>query len=302
MTRTFPLPVGRQGGGHYAWAIAISRHQARLLTSGISDSGVNSWRAINRAAGDFYPDPQTNTYCDGAALTRGYLNALQGTIASSGVTAISAIFPWGTRPGITQTHGEIGRSNMGLPGHADTFDGIQALCPTDDALTTFIQSGFGGAVPAPEFTGDELKDLIYLIRRMSVQGSIPSGTAGGGFVPITPLVQRLPYESDTTAPRISAVSATRNGGAPTTITVTWQTDKPTWGVVAAGFASAHGTTMPYHLFAREGYVAGPNNPSYKSTGHSVTIECHQDALTYLVVIAKDIPGNNVISAEQTVAA
>ena len=302
MTRTFPLPVGRQGGGHYSWALGISRHQARMLTSGISDSGVNSWRAINPAAGEFYPDPQTNTYCDGGALTRGYLLALQGTIASSGVTAIPAVFPWGTRPGITQTHGEIGRSNMGLPGHADTFDGIQALYPTDDALTTFIQSGFGGAIPAPEFTGEDLKDVIYLIRRMSVQGSIPSGTAGGGFVPISPLVQRLPYESDTTAPQISSVLATRTAPLATTINVTWQTDKPTWGIVAAGFASAHGTRMPYHLFAREAFVAGPNNPSYKTAAHSVTIDVFQDVLTYLIVIAKDVAGNNVISAEQTVNA
>ena len=293
MNRTQPLPVGRQGGGHYEWMITISRHQGRMLTSGIADSGINSWRIINPAV-DFYPDPFSNTYCDGAALSRGYLSALAGTVQQMGfgTTNINGVFPWGTRPGITQTQGEIGRGNLGLPGHADTFDGLQANYPTDAALTTFIQSGFGGSVPAPEFTGDDLKDIIYAIRRMSLQGSIPN--------PISSLVQRAPFETDVTAPVISSVVATRTGAGATTITVTWNTNKPTWGVVAAGFASAHGTGTPYHLFAREAYVAGAGNPSYKATGHSVTIDVFQDVLTYVVVIAKDIAGNNSVSAEVTV--
>jgi hypothetical protein len=295
MDRYYPMPIGRQGGGHYSWAVAISRYQGRMLTSGISDSGVTGWRIIDPTR-EFFPDPASNTFADGGALTRGYVTALQGTVTALnvGTTAIPGVFPWGIRPGITQTHGEIGRSNMGLPGHADTFDGVQQMFPTDDALATFIQSGFGGAVPAPEFTGDDLKDIIYAIRRMSIQGSIP--------VPISSLVQRAPYEIDVTAPAISSVLATRTGPGATTITVTWETDKPTWGVVAAGFASAHLTNTPYHLFSREAFVAGPNNPSYKTVAHSVTIDVFQDVLTYLIVIAKDIAGNNVISAEQTVNA
>jgi hypothetical protein len=289
------MPIGRQGGGHYSWAIAISRHQGRMLTSGLSDAGITGWRIIDPTR-EFFPDPATNLFCDGGALARGYMLALQGTVAcmSPGYSSIPGIFPWGIRPGITQLHGEIGRSNLGLPGHADTFDGLQQMFPTDDALGTFIQSGFGGVVPRPEFTGDDLKDVIYTIRRMSVQGSIPN--------PISSLVQRAPYETDTTAPQISSVLASRTGPGATTITVTWQTDKPTWGVVSAGFASAHGTGTPYHLFAREAFVAGPNNPSYKTIAHNVTIDVFQDVLTYLIVIAKDVAGNNVISAEQTVNA
>jgi hypothetical protein len=255
--------------------IAISRHQGRMLTSGIADSGINGWRIINPAV-DFYSDTTTNLNVDGAALARGYVTALQGTVTALNpdISAIPGIFPWGLRPGITQTHGEIGRGNLGLPGHADTFDGLQANYPTDAALTTFIRSGFGGSIPAPEFTGDDLKDIIYAIRRMSLQGSIPS--------PISSLVQRAPYETDVTAPVISSVVAACTGAGATTITVTWNTNKPTWGVVAAGFASAHGTETPYHLFAREAYVAGAGNPSYKATGHTVTIDVLQDVLTYLV--------------------
>jgi hypothetical protein len=286
------MPVGRQGGGHYSWMIGISRHQARMLTSGVSDSGINGWRAINPAV-DFFPDPPSNLFADGAALVRGYQTILNGTPAGTfkGISGIPGVFPWGIRPGITQTHGESYRSELGLPGHADSIDGLQAMFPTDAALTTFLQEGGGGVVPAPEFTGDDLKDIIYTIRRTSVQGSIPA--------PISSLVQRATYETDVTAPIISGVSASRTGGGTTTINMTWTTDKPTWGVVCAGFASAHGTTVPYHLFAREAFVAGAGNPSY-GTSHSVTIQCYQDELTYLVVIAKDLAGNNAISGEQTV--
>jgi hypothetical protein len=302
MNRWQPLPVGRQGGGHYAWMVAISRHQGRMLTSGLADSGLASWRIINPAV-EFFSDTGQNLNADGAALTRGYSDLLQGTVAGCGdfLSLIPGVFPWGLRPGITSTHGEGLHGQLGLPGHADSIDGVQAMFPTDDALATFIQSGMGGVVPAPEFTGDDLKDIIYTVRRTSIQGSMPGGTPGGGFIPIAPLVQRAPYETDVTAPVISSVVATRTGAGATTIHVTWTTDKPTWGVVAAGFASAHGTGAPYHLFAREAYVAGPNNPSY-GTSHSVTIECHQDVLTYVTVVAKDIPGNNAVSAEQTVQA
>jgi len=300
MNRSFPLPVGRQGGGHYAWMIAMSRHQGRMLSSGLSDSGINSWRIINPAI-EFYADAsiQTHLNVDSGALTRGYHNALHGSCVQIGfgTTNIAGPFPWGLRPGITQTHGEIGRGNVGLPGHADTFDGVVNSYPTSAALGEFIKSGFGGTVPRPEFSigGDDLNDIIYAVQRMSIQGSIPVAISG--------LVQRAPYAADVTAPVISNVSATRTGAGATTITVTWDTvGKATWGIVAAGFASAHGSSTPYHLYHPEAYVPGAGNLSYKTTSHSVTIDVFQDALTYLVVLAKDVAGNNAISAEQTVAA
>jgi hypothetical protein len=312
-----PVPVGRSGSGHYNWGIGISRHQGRMLSSGLADTGINSWRAINPAIGDFFTDGSNNQNIDAAGLSRGYNSLVFGSTIQGGgqFTDVVGVFPCCMRPTITTSYGDLGRGNLNIPGHADTFDGVVALNPTSAGVAEFIKNGFGSVdksgnpIAAPEFSigGDDCLDTLYAVLRMSAQGSTPGGTAGGGFTPITPLVQRGAYSAptntvaDVTPPVISGISATRTSGGATTILVTWTTDKATWGIVAAGFASAHGTAAPYHLFGREAFVAGVGNPSY-GTSHSVTIQCYKDAQTFLVIVAKDVAGNNAISPEQTVAA
>ena len=290
-----PLPVGGPGRGHYPWTIAISRHQGRTLTSGISDNGLFDSRILNTAY-DTPSDAFNNVNVDAGALDRGYYIYLQGSVQNNVKTTVEGVFPWGVRPGGSQLHGGEGLAQLGLtsivPGgsNGDTFDGLMANFPTDAALAAFIQGGFGGTTPRPEITGDDLKDVIYCVRRMSLQGSTN-----------LPLPQRAPFEIDVTAPVISGVAAVRLNG--TTVQVTWSTDKPTYGCVCAGFASGHGTAFPYHMFAMEPYGGTSDiNLSYR-TSHSTIISGLQSGVTtYVVVISKDLAGNNSISAEQTVAA
>jgi hypothetical protein len=289
-----PLPVGGPGQGHYPWTIAISRHQGRTLTSGISDNGLFGSRILNTTY-DIPSDAFNNVNVDAGALDRGYFIYLQGSVQNNVKTTVEGVFPWGVRPGGSQLHGGLGLAQLGLtsttPGQSngDTFDGLTANFPTDAALAAFIQSGFGGSTPRPEITGDDLKDVIYCMRRMSLQGSMNS-----------PLPQPAPFETDVTAPVISNVVATRLNS--TTVQVIWNTDKPTYGFAAAGFDSAQGTSFPYHIFALEEYGGTSDiNLSYR-TAHSVILTGLKTGVTtYVIAVSKDMAGNNAISVQQTVS-
>jgi hypothetical protein len=281
------------GIGHYPWTITISRHQGRILSSGLSETGLSAARILNTAY-DLPANTSDPLYSDPPTINRGRFLHLQGSIQDNVETDIAGIFPWGVRPGGMQRQGDQGYSALGLtsltPGQSntDTFDSLNLNFPDDASLAAFIQSGYGGAISRPEFTGDDLADLIYYIRRLSMSGS----GLGTGTVPV-----RAPYQSDTTAPMISSVTAARQSA--TSIQVTWHTDKPTYGCAAAGFASAHGTSWPYHIFKMEPYL-GSTEASY-NTSHSVVLTGLQVSVTtYLIVVAKDMAGNNSIWAEQTV--
>jgi hypothetical protein len=289
-----PLPVGSSGMGHYPWTITISRHQGRMLTSGISDAGLQQSRILNTAY-DIPSDAFDNVNVDAGALDRGYAIYLQGSVQANATSQIQGIFPWGIRPGGSQLHGALGIGHLGLTSttlgqsNGDSFDGLTQNFPTDAALAAFIQSGFGGVDPRPEITGDDLADVIYWIRRASWQGSTTM-----------PLVQRAPFATDVTAPVISSVVVTRL--TSTTVQATWNTDKPTYGFAAAGFDSAQSTSFPYHIFALETYGGTSDiNLSYR-TSHSVTLTgLKTGATTHVIVVSKDIAGNNAISAQQTVS-
>jgi hypothetical protein len=289
-----PLAIGGGRGGHYPWMIAISRHQGRKLTTGISDLGLNSWRVQNTAY-DIPANPFTALNVDTGALYRGYNAYLQGSVQDIVVTAIPGIFPWGVRPGGGQLHGCQGSALLGLrsttPGqsNADNFDGLTQNFPTGAALAAFIQSGFGGASPRPEFTGDDLNDVIYWIRRSSLQGSTTS-----------PVVQRAPYATDVIAPVISNVVITRLNS--TAVQATWNTDKATYGFGAAGFDSAQGTSFPYHIFRLEEYGGTSDiNLSYRTTHSVILTGLKTGVTTYVIVVSKDLAGNNAVSAQQTVS-
>jgi hypothetical protein len=299
------------GTGHYPWTTAISRSQGRFLGSGLSDIGVTSLR-IKNPAYDIDGDAGGTNY-NIMAATRGYAIYTHGAAVDWVWTNQPPIWPFGMRPCMWSLHGPTGFQLLfGLSAttingsgvsnsNTESIDALVTQFPTDAALGAFIQAGFGGSVPRPEITGDDLKDLIYWIRRSSQHGS---------FTLPTPL--RAPYETNVTAPVISAASATRQ--STTSVLVTWTTTDSsglavgsgggTYGCVVAGYDSGHGTQFPYHITAPEAYGGANINNSYRSS-HSVTLTGLKSAAgagvtTYIRIIAKDMAGNNAISAEQTV--
>ncbi len=107
----------------------------------------------------------------------------------------------------------------------------------DVALANYIRSGMGGSVPRPEITGNDMRDLIYFIRRSSLAGSYPT--------PVNP----GPDDLDTSFPVISAVTAMRLTSPSNRIQVTWTTDVPTIGFVACGSPNQAGFNAPYSVFS-----------------------------------------------------
>jgi hypothetical protein len=293
------------GIGHYPWMVIFGRKQGRILSSGTSDVGVFQSRILNPAY-DVRQDTgfrgsnfTSNTNLDIGAMSRAFSVYCQGTIQAWCNTTIPGMFPWGSRPGLWPLHG-YGQHNLleGLNNYSrgaivgnntDSWDALAANL-NDAGLTAFIQGGFGGSVPRPELTGDDLKDMRYFIKRSSLQGCLVANVAA--------FPQREPYEADVTAPVISNNTATR--ASSTSVTVSWDTDKPTYGFAAAGFASGQGTQFPFHISQLEAW-GGSAAASYKTTGHSVTISgLKASVTTYVVIMAKDIPGNNAWSSVMTV--
>ena len=307
-----PLRFGiKVGGGHYPWSTTFGRKQGRMLTNGTSDVGNFQWRIFNSAydvAGGIpaaspheTPFVGTNYHYDIGSATRGMAIYCWGSISNWVYTSVPGMFPWNARPGMWCLHGAVQQQFLGLNTYSDgravgsntdSFDALAANIPNDANLAAFIQSGFGGSVPRPELTGDDLNDLIYFIRRSSLTGCL---VANPGAFP-----QRAAYMTDTTAPKISNASASR--ASTTSVTVTWDTtNKPTFGFAAAGFASAHGTSTPFHIFQLEATASGPASNSYKTTGHSVMITgLRPSVTTYVVIMAKDLAGNNAWSSVMTV--
>jgi len=262
---------GFGGGGHYPWAFAFSKTQARILSMGESDTGVYSWRPLQ--AGD---PPLTYDQTIGPA---GLANWTKGTVP---------VFPFGLRPSFAALCGQSGTHHFGnnvLP----TLDDIQSLYPTDAELASFIQSGAGGTVPRPEYSiddtqsppvfGRDLRDLIYFLRRMSLVGSYPvqavPGAASLNFI----------------RPVVSGVSARRLSN--TSIQVSWTTDVPTISLAGAGSpysqTVAWSGSYPYNVWS-------PLETGY-GTSHTVTITGLPDVSvagngpTHFTVVSKDKAGN-----------
>jgi hypothetical protein len=265
------LPEQIGGGGHYPWVIAISRTQARMISGGVANQGLFLWRA--KQPGDPVVDLANQVGIDRAAYARGRYIYETGSCPN---------FPWGARPGFRQLRGPLGVSRLGIP-ETIPFDTLMSLYPDDASLGAYIQAGFGGLVPRPELTGDDLADLIYFIRRSSLPGSFPK-----------PLASRGPFATDVTPPVISNVVATRLASPNTRIRVTWTTNKPTIGFAAAGSPSSHGTKAPYNVWS-------PIESGY-STSHDVTITGLPTATpTHLVVLSKDEAGNSAATLDMAVA-
>lgn len=231
--------------GHYPWVIALSRTEGRFMTMGYGTHNISSCRV--KLPTD--PSYMTLSYPYQQNFLNGWKIWKRGTVMA---------FPWGSRPAFSALHGEYGHNMLGL----DNFDDLVMRFPDDASLGAYIQAGMDGKFKRPEVTGNDLRDLIYFIRRCSL--------AQGSANPVKP----GPTSPDKLPPAFPSVQATRNGN---TVTVTWTTDSPSLGFIAFGV----GTTY-YH-----GWSAIED--SYQ-TQHTATFDV-PDGQVNLCAVGKDVAGN-----------
>jgi len=199
-------------------------------------------------------------------------------------------FSFGSRPPLSILHGLYGECFIGTRTFSDIMADFPSTTPgdaADQALAAYIQSGMDGSTPRPEITGDDMADLIYFIRRTSLEGHGP------------PAVQPAPYSSSGPAPVISNVVATRSADKKS-LTMTWATNKPTIGLAGAGSASQQ---TPSGVDGRQyAYPLWSPIESGFGTSHSVTITGLLASWTpvHFTVIAKDTTGNVVRASDAVV--
>ena len=270
------------GAAGYPWCVAFSRTQGRFLLGGISFEGSpNSWRVRQPS------DPAIDVV-NGTGISPNWTQGDQiwelGTTVMFGSNNVAlGSFPWGSRPTLITTTGPRGLQHTGV---FPSIDDLVQSYPTDAALATYIQNGMGGSVPRPEITGNALRDLIYWIRRNSLQGSAVGGVYG------TTLAQPGATDTNTTPPLITNVVATRLSS--TSMQVTWTTDKPALGFAAAGAPYDAGSSAPYNVWS-------PFEATY-STSHSATVTGLSTARpTHYTVVAKDQAGNISYAIDATLA-
>lgn len=258
-----PDPVPEKGGsqlhnGHaccgkdmyseYPWAVAIDDQEGRFITAGFGSFGVASFHVLQQTDPKF----QINL----ADFTGGKQIWNTGTVPN---------FPFGSRPAFATVHGYQGHSQLG---NVLNFDDMVSM--TDSQLATYLQNGAEGSVPRPELTGNDLRNVIYFIRR----------TATGGD-----LAQPGATNPDKTLPVISGVTASQVDS--TTMNVSWQTDKQTLGFV--GWGTTAGTHFGW----------SPIESGY-STAHSVNVPNLPAGKTiFFVVRSKDQVGNQSVTSEQS---
>ncbi len=230
------------------WSVAIDDQEGRLVVSGAESSGVVSLRLVQPT------DPAFQLNLTDYAAGRAIWNT--GTVPN---------FPFGSRPSFAALHGYEGHSGLG---NVLNFDDVVSM--TDAQLGAYLQNGAEGSVRRPELTGNDLRNVIYYIRRTATGGNL--ATPG-------------PNSPHTTAPVISAIAATQNGS--TSATVSWTTSEATLGFVAWGTTS--GTYFGW----------SPLESSYLTT-HSVNVpNLPAQQQIYFVVRSKDQAGNQSVSAEQS---
>jgi hypothetical protein len=230
------------------WSVAIDDQEGRLVVTGVHSSGVVSLRLLQPG------DPK-------------YQLSLPNYVAGRNIWFTGTVpnFPFGSRPSFAAIHGYEGHSSLG---NVLNFDDMVAM--TDAQLGAYVQAGAEGSVPRPELTGNDLRNVIYYIRRTATGGA--SVTPGQG-------------NTDTTGPVISLVSGSQVDG--TDATVNWTTSEPSLGFVAWGTSS--GTYFGW----------SPIESDY-STNHLVTLSNLPAGDTiYFVVRAKDQAGNQRVSTEQS---
>jgi hypothetical protein len=230
------------------WSVAIDDNEGRLVTSGVHSSGIASLRLIQPTDPNF----QLNVprYVAGKNIW------FTGTVPN---------FPFGSRPSFAAVHGYEGHSALG---NVLNFDDMVSM--TDAQLGAYLQVGADGSVPRPELTGNDLRNVIYYIRR----------TASGGSS-----ILPGPNSADTVGPPISLVSA--NQVDSTDATVTWTTSEPALGFVAWGTTSG-------------AYFGWSSIESGYSSAHQLSIShLPQGETIYFVVEAKDQAGNQSVSTERS---
>jgi hypothetical protein len=228
----------RQGSGHYPWAVALSRSEGKLISTGTANLGPILIQ-ITSDATQPPVDPNTNTNVNSDLYGMGFGNHILGT--GSG-------FPGDVRPSLWSLRGPFGTGYILNTGVTDTYEDLMhgsyaSTTPGDTGdqnLLAFIQGGAGGAVPRPEFSsngfgfGNEARDLIYFIRRSTLQG-------GARATPVLPGATN----PDNAPPAILTLSVNRT--STTAIQAIFTTDKSTICLEAGGstFQSSQGS---YPLF------------------------------------------------------
>jgi hypothetical protein len=198
------------GPGHYPWAIAISTHEGRMIASGMANFNPVILRI--KQPGDPVVDRGTGINWNGTAWYNGFGIHAWGTANG---------FPREVRPAFWSIWGVHGNPWTGGGGPERTsHEELWDTYPTDAALGAYIQAGMGGTVPRPEIVGDQLRDYLYWVRRLTLRGSL-------GPTPY----QAGPDDPNNAPAMILTLSAVRN--SPTRITVSWTTDIPTLGMAAA---------------------------------------------------------------------
>ena len=313
-------PVSVDGGwAHYPWAIAISKFESRFLATGVANNGVCCVRA--RQTGDVYPDfpDLDSSFLNSRAFLSGQYIFATGTVSGRGANAngfpnsysgapVTNVFPFNIRPSFWAIRGNAGSGHLGIfnwGGHdTNSFDALNSAFPSkkpgdagDQALAAYIQQGFGGSVPRPEITGNDMRDLIYFIRYNTTAGSIGSGSPQK--FPVQPGAD---HPDTGNYPTILTLSAVRN--SRTSITVHWTTDKPTIGFAGCGSPTQQGTVAPYPVFSPiEEFTVPYQGNAGGGLTHSATInQCPANVspLHYTVCV-KDMAGNSSYASDKTIA-
>ena len=231
-----PLTQIQGAFGHYPWAIAMSTHEGRMI-----GSGTAQWYATAAWIASTEPFSINQTiFGNGLSIT---------------YTGTASGFPYEIRPAISSLWGPRGGPGfiIGMS-YEDLMHGPYTSTTPGDAgdvaLGNFIQAGMGGGVPRPEMTGNDLRDLIYYVRRTTLQGSVG------------PTIQQPGADAADNAPPVfTAFSITRTNS--TTIHATWSTDKLTIGVVGAASNAQFGMNS-YPIFT-------DIESGYATTGHAVDL-------------------------------
>jgi hypothetical protein len=273
-----PIPV-------YSWAACFAKTRAHFIGGGTRWYGIQAARPA--AVGDPVVDVATNTGIDGTLFFK----------AENGATQLwwhgtCKCFPLHSRPGWASLYGSFGEGFLGssVPGSVvPSFNDLATTYPTDGSFTAeicapgtlgrYFQDGGAGVVPRPEMTGNDLRAICYLVRRMSLSGTYPVTASPG------------PLNTDTTFALISDVIANRINS--TSIRVRWTTDKRTIGCACAGSANQSTMDVKYNVFS-------PIESSF-NTSHDCTITGLPIGLVHYSVISKDVAGNSVYANDRTIA-
>jgi hypothetical protein len=215
-----------QGQGHYPWAVGVSRLEGKIMSTGTAQLGPVLIQITSDPTQQPAVDPSSNLNLNLNDYSSGFNNNVTGT--GSG-------FPGDVRPSLWSLRGPYGTGYILNTGVTDTYEDLMfgsyaSTTPGDTGdqnLAAFIQAGAGGTVARPEFSSNgfgfstELRNLIYFIRRNTLQGSART----------TPVVPGA-TNPDNAPPVILTLSVART--STTAIQAIFTTDKPAICLEAGG--------------------------------------------------------------------